>query len=103
MAGLLIVGIPYTDMKTALTSAEAGCQLGVGQSAIQRWYKLGLLSGKHDGGQSLLWIYWNEKVEYRLSGKATPDARMVSVRRLCRQQEKCWEEVVAVREVAVAD
>ncbi|MCA1575243.1 MAG: recombinase family protein [Acidobacteria bacterium] len=78
-----------------LTSAEAGCQLGVGQSAIQRWYKLGLLSGKHDGGQSLLWIYWNEEVEYRLSGKATPDARMVSVRRLCRQQEKCWEDVVA--------
>lgn len=66
-----------------ITSTEAAAQLGVSQSAIQRWYKAGILSGKHDGGQSSLWIRWMEGVRERLAGGAKPDARMVSVRHLC--------------------
>jgi excisionase family DNA binding protein len=39
--------IPQTGY---LTSAEAAKQLGVSQSTVQKWYRLGVLSGKHDGG-----------------------------------------------------
>jgi DNA invertase Pin-like site-specific DNA recombinase len=76
------------------TSAEAADQLGVKQGAIQRWYKLGLLAGKHDGGQAALWIALNEDVLNRLGGKAKPDARMVSVRSLCEAQKKRPDEVL---------
>lgn len=77
-----------------VTSGEAALRLEVSQSTIQKWYKLGLLCGRHDGGQSSLWISWGEDVEYRLSGRATPEAGMVSVRRLCREQAKSWELVL---------
>ncbi len=40
-----------------ITSAEAAEQLGVSQSCIQRWYRLGILPGKHGGGQSPLWVH----------------------------------------------
>lgn len=82
-----------------LTSAEAAAKLTLSQSAIQRWYKLGLLSGKHASGQYHLWISWNEDLEYRLSGNAQPDTRMVSVRRLCREQKKSWEEIVSKAQI----
>ncbi|MCP4362373.1 MAG: recombinase family protein [Chloroflexi bacterium] len=78
-----------------ITSAEAATQLGVSQGTIQTWYRLEVLSGKHDGGQSPLWIEWTEDVVRRLDGSATPDPRMVSVRSLCRTQEKRPNEVLA--------
>jgi hypothetical protein len=43
--------IPQTGY---LTSAEAARQLGVTQSTVQKWYRLGVLNGKHDGGPSSL-------------------------------------------------
>jgi hypothetical protein len=78
-----------------LTSAEAARQLGVSQSTVQKWYRLGVLNGKHDGGPSSLWIRWTEEVGERLGGGATPDPRMVSVRRLCQTQGKGPDEVLA--------
>jgi hypothetical protein len=78
-----------------ITSAEAAEQLSVSQSTIQRWYRMGILSGKKDSQQSPLWIRWNEEVSYNLNGGATPDPRMVSVRSLCRAQGKRWEEIIA--------
>lgn len=77
-----------------LTSAEAAAQLGIEQTTVQKWYKLGLLQGKHAGGQSQLWIVWTEDVRHRLSGQAVPDPRLVSVRMLCRTQEKSPEEIL---------
>jgi DNA invertase Pin-like site-specific DNA recombinase len=77
-----------------VTSAEAAAQLGVGQTTVQRWYRLGVLPGKHAGGQSPLWIQWSEELSYRLAGGATPDPRMVSVRSLCRVQGKRPEEIL---------
>jgi len=78
-----------------ITSAEAAEQLDVHQTTIQKWYKLGVLSGKQDGGQSPLWIHWMEDVMYRLNGGATPDPRMVSVRSLCRSRGKRPDQVLA--------
>ena len=76
------------------TSAEAGEQLGVKQVAIQRWYRLGLLEGKQDEKQSVIWIKLNKEVIYRLGGDAQPDARMVSVNTLCQTQGKRPDEVL---------
>ena len=76
-----------------ITSAEAAKQLGVNQTTIQKWYRYGLLPGKHDGGQAPLWIRWSDDVEYRFTGGATPDPRMVSVRSLCKQLDKTRKEV----------
>jgi hypothetical protein len=78
-----------------ITSAEAAAQLGVSQSAIQKWRRLGVLSGKQDSRQSSLWIRWTDDVVGRLGGGATPDPRMVSVRSLCASQEKRPDEVLA--------
>lgn len=78
-----------------ITSAEAAKQLAVNQTTIQKWYRLGILAGKHDGGQSPLWIAWTEDVLHRLSGSACPDARMVSVRSLCWSQNKSPDEILA--------
>ena len=78
-----------------ITSAEAAVRLGVSQSTVQTWYKLGLLPGKHDGGQSPLWVHWSQEVMERLMGGASPDPRMVSVRRLCQEQGQRPERVFA--------
>jgi len=78
-----------------VTSAEAATQLGVSQSTIQKWCRLGVLSGKKDSTQSSLWIYWTDDVVGRLGGGATPDPRMVSVRSLCASQGKHPDEVLA--------
>jgi DNA invertase Pin-like site-specific DNA recombinase len=78
-----------------LTSAEAAGQLGVNQGTIQRWYRLGLLPGKHDGGQSILWIQWTEEVRERLMGGAAPHPKMVSVKRLCREQGRSPSAILA--------
>jgi DNA invertase Pin-like site-specific DNA recombinase len=78
-----------------ITSAEAAKQLQVDQTTIQKWYRLGILTGKHDGGQSPLWIEWTQEVLHRLNGSARPDARMVSVRSLCWRQNKSPNEVLA--------
>jgi len=80
---------------TYVTSAEAAAQLGIEQTTVQKWYQLGVLQGKHAGGQAPLWIAWTADVEERLSGRATPDSRMVSVRALCRTQGKPPAEILA--------
>ncbi len=84
--------LPTSDY---ITSAEAAEQLGVSQSSVQKWYKLGVLSGKHDGGQAVLWIRWTEDLGERLAGGATPHQQMVSVRSLCRTQSKRPDEVLS--------
>jgi len=78
-----------------VTSAEAAEQLGVSQTTIQKWYRLGVLGGKHDGGQAPLWIRWTDSVRERLNGGATPDPRMVSVRRLCHTQNKQPDKILS--------
>jgi DNA invertase Pin-like site-specific DNA recombinase len=78
-----------------ITSAEAAEQLGVNQTTIQKWYRAGILTGKQDNRQAQLWIRWTEDVVYRLNGGATPDARMASVRSLCRSQGKRPDEVLS--------
>ncbi len=78
-----------------LTTAEAAAVLGVSQTTIQKWYKLGLLPGKHAERQAQLWIQWTEDVRHRLAGGATPDPRMVSVKALCRVQGKRPDQVLA--------
>jgi DNA invertase Pin-like site-specific DNA recombinase len=78
-----------------LTSAEVAEQLGVSQSTVQKWYHLGILSGKHDGGQAVLWIRWTDDLGERLAGGATPDLQMVSVRTLCQTQGKRPDQVLA--------
>jgi hypothetical protein len=83
-----------------ITSAEAAAQLDVSQSTIQRWWRLGVLSGKQDNRQSLLWIRWTDDVVCRLGGGATPDPRMVSVRLLCASQGKRPDEVLAWAQVS---
>ncbi|MCP5016590.1 MAG: recombinase family protein [Ketobacter sp.] len=76
-----------------ITSAEAAKQLGISQTTVQKWYRYGLLPGKHDGAQAPLWIRWSEDLGARLTGGATPDPRMVSVRSLCKQMDKTRKEV----------
>ena len=78
-----------------ITSAEAAQQLRVSQSTVQKWYRLGILTGKHDGGQAVLWIRWTADVGERLAGGATPQLQMVSVRTLCRTQGKQPDEILA--------
>lgn len=78
-----------------VTSAEAAEQLGVSQTTLQKWYRLGVLGGKHDGGQAPLWIRWTDSVRERLNGGATPDPRMVSVRRLCHTQNKQPDKILS--------
>jgi hypothetical protein len=62
---------------------------------VQKWYQLGILSGKHDGGQSVLWIRWTDDLGERLAGGATPNLQMVSVRTLCQTQGKRPDQVLA--------
>ncbi len=84
-----------TGEKSHLSSAEAAKQLGVSQSTIQKWFRLGILPGKRDEGQSLLWIQLSEELEYRLKGGAVPDPRMVSIRKLCQTQKMEPDQVLA--------
>ena len=84
-----------TGERTYLTSAEAALQLGVSQPTIQKWFRMGILPGKRDEGQSILWIQLSEELEYRLRGGAIPDPRMVTVRNLCRTQKKTPDQVLA--------
>src|SRR5437588_6853656 len=39
-----------------LTTAEAAAHLEINQTTVQKWYKLGLLQGKHASSQKALWI-----------------------------------------------
>jgi hypothetical protein len=77
-----------------LTTAEAAARLEINQTTVQKWYKLGLLQGKHAGGQKALWIAWTEEVERRLGGQASFDPRMISVKSLCKLQGKTWEQML---------
>jgi hypothetical protein len=56
--------------------------------------KLGLLLGKHAGGQKALWIERTAEAEARLGGQARFDPRMTSVKSLCKFQSKTWEQVI---------
>lgn len=76
------------------TSAEVATFLGLKQNAIQRWVTAGVLEGKHGAGQSQLWIHWTDDLERHLDGRAAFDPRMVSVRRLCREEGKTPDEVL---------
>lgn len=78
-----------------LTSAEVAELLGVHQSAIQRWFRCSVLEGKQDTRQAHLWIRWGEDVAERLGGGAPFDPRMVSVRRLCADQGKHPDDILA--------
>jgi DNA invertase Pin-like site-specific DNA recombinase len=78
-----------------LTSAEAAEQLGVDQSRIQQWFRWGVLGGKQDAKQRQLWITWNAEIAARLTGGASIDERMVSVKRLCREQRRSAGAVLA--------
>lgn len=78
-----------------LTSAEVAMRLGIGQATVQKWYKVGILTGQHAGGQAQLWIHWTDDLEERLGGRATPDPRMVSVRALCRTRNQGPDAVLA--------
>ena len=78
-----------------LTSAEVAVRLGVRQATVQHWYRLGVLSGKHDRRQAQLWIHWTAEVGERLTGAGQPRRQMVSVRALCRQQGQSPEAVLA--------
>lgn len=82
--------IPNTDF---ITSAEAAEQLDIDQTTVQKWYRYGILPGKHDGGQAPLWIQWSGDLAYRLTGGAIPNPCMVTVRSLCKQMNKTREEV----------
>jgi DNA invertase Pin-like site-specific DNA recombinase len=77
-----------------LTTAEAAARLEINQTTVQKWYKLGLLQGKHAGGQKALWIAWTEEAEVRLGGQVGFDPRMTSVKSLCKLQGKTWEQVI---------
>jgi len=77
-----------------LTTAEAAARLEINQTTVQKWFKLGLLSGKHAGGQKALWIEWTAEAEARLGGQASFDLRMTSVKSLCKSQGKTWEQVI---------
>src|SRR5437660_2006724 len=77
-----------------LTTAEAAARLEINQTTVQKWFKLGLLSGKHAGGQKALWIEWTAEAEARLGGQASFDQRMTSVKSLCKSQGKTWEQVI---------
>jgi DNA invertase Pin-like site-specific DNA recombinase len=77
-----------------LTTAEAAARLEINRTTVQKWYKLGLLKGKHAGGQKALWIEWTEEAEARLGGQASFDPRMTSVKALCKLQSKTWEQVI---------
>jgi len=77
-----------------LTTAEAAARLEINQTTVQKWYKLGLLQGKHASRQQALWITWTDEVEQRLGGQASFDSRMTSVKSLCKLQDKTWEQVI---------
>jgi hypothetical protein len=77
-----------------LTSAEAAQRLGVDQTRIQTWFHWGVLSGKQEAAQRQLWIAWNRDVAQRMGGNAVLDASMVSVKRLCNEQDKQPGEVL---------
>lgn len=78
-----------------ITSAEAAQRLDVSQSTIQKWYQVGILSGKHASDQTPLWIQWSDALLDRLKGNAPLDPRMVSVRSLCLTQHKPFDQVIA--------
>jgi hypothetical protein len=78
-----------------LSSAEAAERLGIAQATVQHWFHLGLLAGKQDAAQRQLWVAWDADTARRLDGRAALDPGMVSLRRLCAEQGRRWDEVLA--------
>jgi DNA invertase Pin-like site-specific DNA recombinase len=83
--------LPATDY---ITSSEAAKRLGVDQTRIGTWFRWGVLAGKQDAAQHQLWIRWDDDVATRLNGGAPIDERMISVKRLCAQEDKLPGEVL---------
>ena len=78
-----------------LSSADVAARLGVEQTRAQKWFRLGVLTGKQDARQKPLWIAWDAAIARRLDGRAPLDERMVSVKWLCRQLGKSADAVLA--------
>lgn len=78
-----------------LASAEVAERLGIAQATVQHWFHIGLLTGKQDAAQRQLWVAWDADTARRLDGRAALDPGMVSLRRLCAEQGRRWDEVLA--------
>lgn len=76
-----------------VTTVEAAAAMGVSVSAVERWFKQGVLTGKRDKPGAAIWIAWSSDVAYRLSGAAVPDPRMVSIRALCKVRNQRPSEI----------
>lgn len=85
-------------MTSALHGAgsQAGDQIALRpQEDQQHWRDHEDGGCHHDATQRQLWVAWDEASARRLEGGAVLDAGMVLMRRLCTEQGKRWEEVVA--------
>ena len=77
-----------------VTTSEAAAALGISVSTVENWFKQGILDGKRDKAGATIWIAWSEEVAYRLSGGATPDPRMVTIRLLCKARDQTPAEIL---------
>ncbi len=77
-----------------VTTPEAAEALDVSVSAVENWFKKGILDGKRDKPGAPIWVAWSQDIVYRLSGSAPPDSRMVSVRTLCKTRNQRPAEIV---------
>jgi hypothetical protein len=80
---------------TYITGTEASARLGVKQDSIHQWCQFGILTSFQDGPNKRSWIHWDDDVRYRLSGEATPQPNMVSVRSLCMARGEKPEQIFA--------
>lgn len=80
---------------TYITGTEASARLGVKQDSIHEWCQLGILTSRQASRQQRFWVYWDDDVQYRLSGDATPLANMASVRSLCMTRGETRQQVFA--------
>lgn len=77
-----------------VTTSEAAAALGISVSTVENWFKQGILDGKRDRAGATIWIAWSEEVAYRLSGGATPDPSMVTIRSLCKARDQTPAEIL---------
>lgn len=81
--------------KGYVSSQEAAEILNADVSAIQRWFKLGILEGKRgEGAQSPLWIYLDDSIIKRLNGSADFDLTIRTFRSLLKDQQMSKEELI---------
>ncbi len=94
-SGLTASGVLRLPESGYLSTAEVAACLGVEQTRVQKWFRLGVLAGKRDARQKPLWIAWDAETAQRLDGRVALDERMVSAKRLCQQLGKSADEVLA--------